>query len=188
MKPSDCILAFGIPTSEEEFWDAKDDAERDFVNNCCPVWQVYSFDIISHLKEVTPYFQRLGVNIVYGLKLSDLRCLLTNNSTKTIILFSHWEDDSVEFFDGMASSDAIVNEVPADFTGIIDLCVCHPKNLPIKLRKHLHPDSLVKYTDNKNTPYKWLYFYWTVFTMLDESDISYLDALRKSVEAFAEIR
>ena len=188
MRPSDCILAFGIPMSEAEFQDAKDDAKRDFVRNCCPVWQVYDFDIISHFEEVTPHFQRLGVQIIRALSLTDLRDLFINNPGKTIILFSHWDDDSVEFFNGMAPSDAIVREVPSDFTGIIDLCVCHPTNLAVKLRKHLHPDALVKFTNKKNTPHKWLYFYWAVFTLLDESDMSYLDALRKSAEAFAEIQ
>lgn len=188
MKPSDCILAFGIPVSETEFWDAKDDEGRDFVTNCCPVWQVYNLDIISHFEELAPHFQRLGVRIIRALRLTDLRDLFIDNSDKTIILFSHWKDDSMEFFDGMASSDAVVREVPSDFTGIIDLCVCHPMNLAVKLRKHLHPDALVKFTDKTNTPHKWFYFYWAVFTILDESDVSYLDALRKSVEAYAEIQ
>ena len=185
MKPSDCIAAFGIPMSEAEFWDAKDDAGRDFVTNCCPVWQVYNLDIISHFEEVTPHFERLGVQIIRTLRLTDLRGLFNNNSDKTIILFSHWNDDSMEFFDGMASSDAVVKEIPSDFAGIIDLCACHPTNLAIKLRKHLHPDALIKSTDKKNTFHKWLYFYWAVFTILDESNVTYLDALRKGVKAFA---
>lgn len=188
MKPSECVLAFGIPTSEEEFWEAKEDPTRDFVSNCCPVWQVYKCDVVAHLEEVTPYLKGLGVKIIYGLKLSDLRRLLTDNSNKVVILFSHWRDDSVEFFDGMASADAVVDEVPADFTGIIDLCVCHPVRLAIKLRDHLPLESLVKFTSSKSTPYKWLYFYWAVFTILDDSDVSYLEALKQSVQAFAELK
>ena len=173
--------------SEAEFWDAKDDAGRDFVTNRCPVWQVYNLDIISHFEELTPHFQSLGVQIIRALRLTDLRDLFNNNPGKTIILFSHWKDDSVEFFDGMATSDAVVREVPSDFTGIIDLCVCHPTNLAIKLRKHLHADALIKSIDKESTFHKWLYFYWAVFTILDESDFTYLDALRKSVKEFAAI-
>ena len=111
MKPSDCIAAFGIPMSEAEFWDAKDDAGRDFVTNCCPVWQVYNLDIISHFEEVTPHFERLGVQIIRTLRLTDLRGLFNNNSDKTIILFSHWNDDSMEFFDGMVSLLRIDNSL-----------------------------------------------------------------------------
>jgi hypothetical protein len=188
MKPSECIIAFGLPTDEEEFWEAKDDVQRDFVRHCCPVWQVYRADIVAHLEEIGPYYQTLGVKVVQGLKLSSLRGLLTDNSNKVFILFSHWKDDSAEFFDGMASSDAIVNEIPSDFKGIIDLCVCHPTKLAIKIRNHLSPDSLVKFTDITNTPYRWLYFYWAVFTIMDDLDVTYTEALKRAVQAFAEIK
>ena len=186
MKPSNCILAFGIPTCKGDFLDAIDSVNRDFVTNS--VWKKYYIEVVSHLEEILPYLKRLGVEVIHGLKLSDLKSLLENNSSKVIILFSHWKDDSVEFFDGMATSRDIVKEVPRDFEGIIDLCICHPTNLAIKLRNYLPPSSVISYTDKENTPYKWLYFYWAVFTILDDSDVSYPDALKQGVEAFAEMK
>ncbi|MGC2237741.1 MAG: hypothetical protein WA584_16375 [Pyrinomonadaceae bacterium] len=188
LKPSDCVLVCGIPICEEDFWDAKDDGlERDFAINCCPVWDKYYVEAICYLEKIEPYLKKLGVRIIHRLKLSDFRNLFDDNLNKVIILFSHWKDDSVEFFDGMATSDAVVNEVPENFEGIIDLCVCHPTNLVIKLRNHLPPSSLIRFIDKKTTPYKWLYFYWAVFTILHDSEVSYLEALEQSVKAFAEI-
>lgn len=188
VKPSDCVLVFGIPTCEEDFEDAKDDTfGRDFVTNCSRVWYKYYDEAISHLEKIEPHLKKLGVRVIHGLKLSDWRSLFNNNSNKVIILFSHWKDDSVEFFDGMATSDTVVKQVPEDFEGIIDLCVCHPTNLAIKLRNHLPPSSLIRFIDKKTTPYKWLYFYWAVFTILHDSEVSYLEALEQSVKAFAEI-
>lgn len=184
MKPSDCILAFGIPTCESDFIDAKDDEFRDFVTPYS--WGKYHKEIVSHLEEVEPYFKQLEVRVIHRLKLSDFKVLLESNPKRVIILFSHWKEDSIEFFSGMASSDAIVNEVPLDFEGIIDLCVCHPNNLWIKLRNLLPPSALIKFTDVTNTPYKWLYFYWVVFTILDNSEVSYSEALKQGVQAFAE--
>lgn len=188
MKPSDCIIAFGLPTDEEEFWEAKDDVRRDFVRNCCPAWQAYRYDIVSHLEQIEPYYEGLGVRVVHGLKLSGLRELLSANSDKVFILFSHRKDDSVEFFDGMASPEAIVREIPANFRGIIDLCVCDPTKLAIQIRNHLSPDFLIKFTDITNTPYRWFYFYWAVFTILDDLDVTYTEALKLAVKAFAEIK
>lgn len=193
LKPADCVLAFGIPTCEDEFWEAREDSERDFVKN--QIWEKYNFQFVSHLRKIEPRLVKLGLKVVHKLTLQDFGELLRDSSNKVVILFSHWKEDTVEFFDGMATEDEIINVIPSDFEGIVDLTVCHPQNLAIRIRNHLPPTSLVKYADIKNTPLIWLYFYWAVFTILSDSnnsdpgdagnsDNSYLEALEKAVEEF----
>ena len=183
-------MAFGIPTCEDEFWDAREDSRRNFVRD--QIWAKYDYQFVSHLRKIEPRLIRLGLRIVPKLTLQGFGQLFRDSSNKVVILFSHWIDNTVEFFDGMATDHAIVSVIPSDFDGIVDLTVCHPDDLPIRIRNHLPPASLVKYTDVKNTPVIWLYFYWAVFTILSESHnpnikdsgISYLEALEKAVEEF----
>lgn len=197
LKPSDCVLAFGIPTCESEFWDAQNDSlGRDFLKN--KIWEKYDFQFVKYLNKVEPRLVKLGLKIVHKLTLQDFGKLFRDSSNKVIILFSHWKDNTVEFFDGMATEDEIISVIPNDFDGIIDLCVCHPNNLPIRIRNHLPPTSLIRYTNVKNTPVIWLYFYWSVFTILGDSKDSddddsntpyyeaYLKALEKSIKEFKE--
>jgi hypothetical protein len=190
LRPSDCVLAFGIPTSEDEFWEAQGDSHRDFVKG--QVWEKYDFQFVSHLRKVEPRLLKLGLKVVHKLTLRDFGRLLRDPSNTVVILFSHWAGRTVEFFDGMATEDEIVGVIPSDFDGIVDLTICHPEHLPMRIRNHLPPTSLVKYTDEENTPVVWLYFYWAVFTILDDSHntgsgdsgVSYLEALERAVEEF----
>jgi hypothetical protein len=191
-------MAFGIPTCEEEFLDAKESTiGRDFVIGQNS--HQYDVQFLSYLRKIEPKFIKLKVKTVHKLTLEDFGRLFQDSSNKVVILFTHWKDNTVEFFDGMATLDEIIKVIPNNFDGIVDLCVCHPENLAIKIRNHLPPTSLIRYTEVENTPYKWLYFYWAVFTILDESDLdesddsgsgdsgcSYLEALEKAVEAFAK--
>lgn len=189
LKPSDCVLAFGVPTREEEFWEAREDSLRDFVKN--QIWEKYDFQFVSHLRKIEPCLVKLGLKIVPKLTLQNFGRLFRDPSNKVIILFSHWTHNTVEFFDGMATEDEIINVIPSTFEGIVDLTICHPNKLPVRIRNHLPPTSLVKYTDVENTPVIWLHFYWALFTILNDSNnsdpgsgSSYLEALEKTVEEF----
>lgn len=82
-----------------------------------------------------------------------------------VILFAHWGKSSVEFHDGFASIPAIVEKIPTDFDGIIDLCTCHPELLTIALRQE-RPKCLVKFVNNEVIPYQWLHLYLALFTHL----------------------
>lgn len=196
LKPSDCVLAFGIPTCEKEFLNAlKDSARRDLVRN--KVWGEYDLNFVRHLKKIEPRMLKLGVRTVHQLTLQDFGSLFRDSANKVIILFSHWResDQTVEFFSGMAGNDEIIDTIPNDFDGIFDLTVCRPKNLAIRLREHLPPKSLIKYVNVNNTAALWLYFYWAVFTVLHDSTdwknggepgATYLEALEKAAEEFIE--
>src|SRR5437764_15417716 len=127
LKPSDCVLAFGIPTCEDEFGEAREDSKRDFVKN--QIWEKYDFQFVSHLRKIEPRFVKLGLKIVHKLTLQDFGKLFRDSSNKVVILFSHWTDNTVEFFDGMATEDEIVSAIPREFDGIVDLTICHPNNL-----------------------------------------------------------
>lgn len=183
-KPRDCVLAFGIPTTREEFFHAlREPQGRDFAPNCWQSWQDYHYQVASFMERLLPPLEALGLTIVRGLTLQDCGKLLRCTQYSVIILFSHWRDDAIEFADGLAPAQAVIREVPDSFQGIIDLCVCHPDSLAIELGERW-PHSVVKFTDVETTPVFWLYIYLAVMNILSKENTTYLDALERVINAF----
>jgi hypothetical protein len=183
IKPGDCVIGFCIPTTLESFRQAQENPiHRDFVVNRCPDARDYRREVISYTDQLLPAMTALGATVIPDLTLRDFKALFSTN-TRVIILFAHWSDDSVEFADGVASIDDVLDAVPPAFDGIIDLCVCHPKKLALELSR-LRKDCVVKFTDQKATPSFWLYFYVVVFKKLLTSRTTYLDAVGSAITDF----
>jgi hypothetical protein len=97
-----------------------------------------------------------------------------------VVLFSHWYEDAVEFSDAFEPISAIVTAISPAYSGILDLCVCHPVSLVKELRIH-RPDCLVKYLPTEAAPHYWLYFYRILFSRLQSQDLTYLAAIEEVV-------
>jgi hypothetical protein len=134
------------------------------------------------------------------LNLDALKDIFQSNKYKVIILFSHWTEnvierdkdksiiyDAVEFPDGFITIPKIIEQIPSHLTGVIDLCVCHPKPLVTALRLHC-PNCLVKYIDKPATPAYWMYFYLALFRYLKSNPSNYSVALDKIIEGFLNRR
>jgi hypothetical protein len=113
--------------------------------------------------------------------------LFNSEATDVVILFAHWDTDSIEFFDGPTNVASIVEKVPRTYMGILDLCVCRQDQLPIALRRE-RPDCVIGFTNKGATPYLWLYFYVLVFKYLNEYDMTYFEAFEKAVSAIFKVR
>ena len=189
IKPSDCIVAFGIPTTQEEYLDAVDDPEsRDFLTN--PMnrpWGKYHRDFVCHLESIAPHLEAMGTRIKYGTRLGDLKEFCYDDAIRVIVLFSHRNGGTIEFFDGMATASDILALIPMDFSGMIDLCVCNPEELYLRL-KHERVDCVVKRIEVDATPGLWLYFYHALFKVLREADTTYTHALETVVNEFRRQR
>lgn len=184
VKPVNCLLAFGIPGSRESFMMALENpANRDFVVNCCPVWEKYNYEIVSEIDFIEPVIKTLGVRVIHDLRLEDFGQLFKQESVDVIVLFCHWKDEAVEFADGLADVATVVDQIPPGYSGLLDLCVCHPRSLAVAVRNS-RPACLTKFTDKIATPEYWLYFYWALFKMLDDADLTYLSALEATVDTF----
>ena len=183
-KPENCILAFGIPTSIEDFKRDLELANKDFAKDFNGVSARYDKEFLQHLEKTECKMVQSGARILRRLTLDDFGALFVVENVDVIILFTHWtKKNEIEFFDGLAAIPQVIEKIPADFVGLLDLCVCHPRNLSVGLRKE-HPDCLTRFTDNKATPFLWLYFYHTLFKYLASNDINYMDALKDVIKTF----
>jgi hypothetical protein len=187
IKPHQCVLAFGIPTTKEDFTNDLKLPNKDFAKRC-KCFTSYRKQIIDPLnKKVEPVLTRLGVKVVHKLTFSDFGSLFQNNRFDVIILFSHWKDEAVEFYDGLVTISKILEQVPFNFSGIIDLCVCHPDSLRIRLDFE-RPNCAVKISKEKINAFIWLRFYENLFIYLDQEDITYFEAVDNVLEMFSKKR
>ncbi len=116
------------------------------------------------------------------MRLIDLPALFEAHAA--VVLFSHWADDAVEFADGLVPGARVVDAVPVSFTGVFDLCVCHPMSLVNRLNE-LRPNCIVKHSAKPAIPLYWLYFYRMLFGGLRRHP-TYVTALDEVVQAILE--
>lgn len=182
IKPINCVLAFGIPTSREGFVEWEGRPEKDFVQGFLGGWPQYDHLVVSIFNSIEPVLREWKVTVIQDLTVAGLGSLFRNRFD-VIILFSHWKGDAVELFDGFVDPCGFLKQVPEEFSGLIDLCVCHPCALTLALRRYRNK-CLVKDITTKATPGFWLYFYLALFKLLKDEDLTYLAALERVVDMF----
>jgi hypothetical protein len=175
---SECCLSFAVPTNEAEYYiQADNPANRDFVPRHCASWTKYYFEFARHIPLVDESLFKRNVRVVRAITLDRLAALF--DTYRVIILFAHWNERSVEMADGLVSIPDLVHAVPPQFTGMFDLCVCHPIELVLALKRN-RPNCVVKFTNRPATASTWLWFYEIVFRVLERGDRSYSNALEEA--------
>jgi len=174
-------MAFGIPTSEHGFRKSLDSGTTGFAAGFRGGWYQYQSLLVNDFSIVAPYFLKRGVTIMTDATLGDFAGLLRRFDV--VVLFSHWGGDSVEFSDGFQPVSAIVDAVPVSWSGLIDLCVCHPLSLVSELRRS-RPRCLVKSVRSAASPDIWLHFYRILFAQLSTRELTYLEGLEEVICEF----
>lgn len=180
--PADCLLLFGIPTTKQAFFADLNRDDKDFAKLFEGRWARYEYQFVSELNRLRKTFLKAGVQLLENGSLEDFRIGIKRH--RVVILFSHWLEDSVEFSDGLQHISAIAEAIPNDFSGVIDLCVCHPNQLA-ELVRATKPNCTVKYTTAPATPLMWLNFYSILFQQLHKSPGDYSSTLVELTRAYA---
>ena len=184
VRPSDCALAFGIPTCEWSFYGAlkRDTSHYASKYSSYPEYSEYRRQSgVWLLEAITPALVSAGVNVVTDLTLNDLENLFLRH--RVIILFSHWippvdgfPQGAVELSDGPAGVEDVIASIPEQFDGYLDLGMCFPESLVEALlaeRERCH----VKFLRHDADPTILLYFYGELFLLLSKHSMPYADAL-----------
>lgn len=182
-KPENCVLTFGIPVTKKDFINDQSHPNKYFAKRFHNLWAKYNSQFVSYLNEVRHDLENSGATILYNLTLNHFAQLFSDSKFDVIILFSHWEETGVEFFDGFASVQSIMKVIPEEFSGIIDLSICHPVPLTNAIRRG-KPNCVVKYTHNNAIPFLWLYFYRDLFRYLNKKDTTYMNAVAYIVNKY----
>jgi hypothetical protein len=178
--PSDCAIAFGIPTCRMAFEVRLKHGTCDYLRRFAG-WPEYEFRFVRFLTELEPGLREIGVTVERDATVSSFAKLFERH--RVVVLFSHWNDEdpdfplgAVELDEGTVAIETLVDAVPQDFEGFLDLCVCHPRNLASALWE-ARPRCRVKRLNNVAQPDFWLYFYGTLFHRLHQEPTSYPKAL-----------
>jgi hypothetical protein len=180
--PNNCVLAFGLPTTEEDFEASIRDQNRDYAKHYLAGWEQYRRNYACHVIAFTQRFLALGVQVISDLRGSDLPALFDRGSVVT--LFTHWTATGIEFFDGTLPLSKVVEAVPCAFAGVLDLCVCHPDELVALLLRD-RPLCSVRYLSERASPVFWLTFYAALYSVLKLGGRTYTNAM---TEVIIELR
>ncbi len=183
--PANCAVVFGIPTSEGSFRDAQIQSNRDFARRFLGGWDQYYAQWVADFVDFRETVLRWGVNVFEDVTLLRFGDIFRTDNVRVLVLFSHWINDNVEFSDGLASVSDILRQVPPTFSGIIDLCVCHPDLLATQLVIN-RPNCLVRYIPRKAKPTYWLYYYVALFALLRQGSSTYISAMTKLTGGFLD--
>jgi hypothetical protein len=101
IKPENCIFAFGIPTSKEDFYNDLQRENKDFAKSVemkCKragkdPWEKYNKDIIHVIRKVEPMMKDLGVTVIHQLTLKDFGEILQSNRFDVVILLTHLKEE-----------------------------------------------------------------------------------------------
>jgi hypothetical protein len=99
----------------------------------------------------------------------------------------------VEFYDGLKGLYDIIQQVPANFHGLLDLTVCRCQDLTTALKK-CRPHCYFKYkidmfeekNGDKVLADMMLHFYKILFKHLNRTQLTYFEAYREVIEGFSE--
>lgn len=185
IKPKDCVIGIGLPLTQKGFFEDQKNLNKDFVRNCCSTWTKYNHEIVNETNRVFPVLTDWGLKIKYELVSSEIRQLFDNKLV--VIIFSHWKEDCIELYDGLIKIKDLVDQIPTNWNGIIDLCICHPKALVDLIDKE-RPKCLTRYSNRQATPAFWINFYLLLFKILNDNNKSYLLALEETVAIFQNFK
>lgn len=183
ISPAQCVIGFGIPTSEQKFREDYRHPKKDFAKMYQGIWPKYRNQFIDPYKNVSKKLICTKVNLIPELTFAAFREAFS--TYRVVVLFSHWADDQVEFADRMVPTDEIIEAVPEAFDGVIDLCVCHPVSLAAGLRMK-RAYCLSRFINREATPLLWLHYYQVLFEHLKRTPLTYLKATDDVIKTFTK--
>lgn len=177
ISPKNCVIAIGVPMTIHAFNRAVLARNEGYASQFIGGWDQYYLQWVMPVSGFALTCQSMGVELLNELTATSLRERLSLPGVEALVLLSHWSENSVEFSDGFLSTDEFVSSIPEDYSGVLDLCVCHPCAL-ISLMIAKRPNCTVRYTPQKVRPRFWLYYYEGLFRLLSAEKYSYIEAFK----------
>lgn len=187
VSPQQCVLGFGIPTTEAEFErDLHRPADKDFAPHHVRDVALFRHGLLETIEEVVPAIEDTGMAVRTAVTLAQFGELLREDR-RVVILLTHWADAPVriEFADALHAAEDVSRIVPPSFDGAIDLAVCHPIPLGAQLAFDW-PGIPVAWRETTIGARFHLWFYLTLARTLKEHRMTYAQALETVIALFDE--
>lgn len=183
-----------LPFNKEDFLKDYYSLEKDFVTSqmklesyeaLCPelVWLKFEEKVVNPYKKVKNFFSKYGFSFTENVTFPMFEKLILSNHVN--ILFSHTQRENnyerIEFHDKMRTSEEILEAIPINYDGVLDLSVCHPiitSNLILNNRR----TAIVKNSNKVITLNWWIYFISITFEIILNKNVPfYSNALEMTV-------
>jgi hypothetical protein len=128
-----------------------------------------SYPVNKFLQKITKY------NCQTFLKITELDINLAFKKP-VVIIFSHWDSNCIEMNGLMFDDIAFCKLIPENFSGIIDICACQPKDHLVVSVKNRSPEATVKCTLTKITPAIWIEIICLTLYLLHKHKLNYREA------------
>ena len=165
-------MLVGLPETEDAFLRTMATPESYSAQFTLGGWPRYVHQWVRPLKRFTSRVRQFGVDTVCEASLYGIGSCVALKPYSSILLISHWTSDGIELSDGFARPSDICDQLPLEFTGIVDLCICHPIDLFHQMRTS-RPLCNIRYTPQKVRPEYWLIFYESLFRLCASGHHSY---------------
>jgi len=196
--PGDCVLALAIPLTRERFLaDLKQPEIKDFVFQFRKVrgleradpefcWQVYETEEAALVAAVCDEVEHHGVKIANDVSLADLTKLLAQFSIVTLVAHSRFVDSEtadlknplIEFSDGLVTTPELVQAIPIDFSGLLDLTVCNSV-IPAAAIRESRPNCLIAGNRRPAELRSRMYLYGLAISLLAKEPQPFVDVITK---------
>lgn len=189
IKPEHCLLAFGIPVTEDDFLQRKH-LKHGFAYRFSERYGEtavveYQRQFLNELRRIEPRLKWLGLKVMHRIDQQRFYALMHQQAYDVIILFSHSAGDleAIEFSDGFMSYQDVLESIPSSYGGFVDFSVCKLTPLAMEL-KWERLKTTTRYSINRALPFFWLGFYLNLFEHLEREDKTYLQAYNEVVAEY----
>ena len=192
MDPAACVIAYALPTSEQEFGE-KSRAGSDYVSAFAGGWPQYRatcdlmrLSIDTCRRHRATVLERLTAAQLDSLFLFDTVILFAHSVDQDVCSGARSSPGGIELWDRYVGDSEMVAAVPEGYQGTIDLCACHPIAL-VQALKAQRRSASVKYEPNLLLPGIWAEIYATVFRFATEptfADMPYVELLETVVTEY----
>lgn len=191
--PSDCVLALAIPLTREGFLaDLKQPEIKDFVFQFCKLrgleradpdfcWQVYESEEAAFVSAVCDEVVRHGIKVANDVSRGDLTKLFAQFSVVTLVAHSRFAESEaadIEFSDGLVTTPELVQSIPIDFSGLLDLTVCNSV-IPAAVIRENRPNCLVAANRRPAELRSRMYLYGLEISLLEKEPQPFVDVITK---------
>lgn len=185
VRPRDCAILFGIPTTYSSFRRDLGATNKDLVPNGCPVWPRYRDEVVAPADRLITAAEARGVLVQRDVGIRDIAAMYDGRRT-VVILVSHWTHDRVELADGLHPFREVVEQVSEEFTGFVDLCICVTEPMAVLLRA-MRPHCIIRSAlQTYIIPRIWFGAFEALFASLDEHPRPYMDAYNEIIGLFLD--
>jgi hypothetical protein len=177
------MILFALPTSRSGFEWSRGQPDSDYAKRFLLGWDQYE-DVCDDLSDAVERYKALGVRSIV-LDARRENWITAFAEAEVVIIFAHWLEcktgsGAVEFWDGPFSVEAMVEQIPPEFEGVIDLSVCHPFGFADRAARQ-KPNCSVWYAEKEVSPSIWAEFYSSIFEVLRQSGMDYREAATRVV-------